>query len=259
MSKRIIIAFLLGIICLPAFAQDTIRIMTINIHQGTDTSLQAIGELIKQHHPDLVAVQEIDMWPNRTESPRQTGKNFIAELSYYADMMGYFGKAWDHPGGWLYGDGILSKYPATKLEVKILPHNKFLTDSEPRQITLAHLSIAGHSICFASTHLCHMNKANRQAQMREIKRIMQRQKEWIKIVCGDLNSDPSEGLIGTTMKNWRDLLPQDNTFPSNGEAYAKYDYILTKKVSNLKVANSYYVCEQSITDHCICVVDVVIP
>ena len=102
-------------------AQDTIRIMTLNIHQGSDTTLQAIGEYIKQYNPDLVALQELDQWPHRPEAPKQTGKNFIAELSYYSDMIGCFGKAWDHPKGWDYGDGILSKYPIERYETLILP------------------------------------------------------------------------------------------------------------------------------------------
>lgn len=257
--KKTIIIGLLSIWTVFAFAQDTLRIMTINIHQGSDTTLQAIGELIQAYSPALVAVQEIDMWPNRPEAPQHAGKNFIAELSMYADMMGYFGKAWDHPGGWFYGDGLMTKYPVHKLETVILPYNKSLSGSEPRQITLAHMTIAGHPVCFASTHLCHMSKENRKAQMKAIRKIMQRQKEKVKIVCGDLNSDPSEELINTTMKNWRDLLPQDNTFPSNGNAYAKYDYILTKKKSDIEVVNAFYICEERITDHCICVVDVVIP
>lgn len=257
--KRIIVICLIGIWTAFTYAQDTLRIMTINIHQGSDTTLQALGEFIKQSQPDLVAVQEIDMWPKRPEAPRQTGKNFIAELSLYADMMGYFGKAWDHPGGWLYGDGILSKYPVQSVETFLLPYDTSLRGSEPRQITLAHVSIAGHRICFASTHLCHMSKENRKAQMKEIRRIMQKQKEKLKIVCGDLNSDPSEELMSTTMKNWRDLLPEDNTFPSNNNAHAKYDYILTKKNADVEVIHSFFLCDYGITDHCACVVDIVIP
>jgi endonuclease/exonuclease/phosphatase family metal-dependent hydrolase len=103
-----------------------------------------------------------------------------------------------------------------------------------------------------------MSKENRKAQMKEIRRIMQKQKEKLKIVCGDLNSDPSEELMSTTMKNWRDLLPEDNTFPSNNNAL-KLDYILTKKNADVEVIHSFFLCDYGITDHCACVVDIVIP
>ncbi len=256
--RKIIVLCLIALWSACTYAQDTIRIMTINIHQGSDTTLKALGEYIKQCNPDLVAVQEIDMWPKRPEAPHQTGKNFIAELSLYANMMGYFGKAWDHPGGWIYGDGILSKHPVQSVETFLLPHDSSLRGSEPRQITLAHLLIAGHRICFASTHLCHMSKENRQAQMKEIRRIMQKKKDKVKIICGDFNSIPSEGLLNTTMRNWKDLLPTDNTYPSNGNAIAKFDYIMTKKNADIEVINSFYLCDYGITDHCACVVDIVL-
>ena len=255
--KKIAI-LIISMLCVSVYAQDTLRIMTINIHQGSDTTLQAIGEFIKQCHPDLVAVQELDMWPKRPEAPRQRDKNFIAELSYHADMMGYFGKAWDHPGGWLYGDGFLVKYPTTKIESFILPHNKNLRGSEPRVLCLAHMNINGNAICFGSTHLCHMNRDNRVAQMKVIRQIMRKQKEPFKIVCGDLNSDPSENAVNTVMKNWVDALPEDRTFPSDGKPYAKYDYILMDKKSNIQVINYFYMCDYGITDHCACVVDLVL-
>lgn len=251
----------LGVLLLsfPTVAQDTLRIMTLNIHQGSDTTLQAIGEFIKLYQPDFVALQEIDMWPDRPEAPLQKDRNFIAEISLYAEMYGYFGKAWDHPKGWIYGDGLLSKYPVKRVETFLLPYNPTLPSSEPRQLLVANLTVNGQNICIASTHLCHKYKENRMEQMKEIRRVMQRQQEKVKIVCGDFNSDPSENLMSTTMRNWKDLLPEDNTFPSNGEAYAKYDYMLVKKDAKVQVINTFYICDDGITDHCACIADIVIP
>jgi len=257
--KKYLYIFALVVACATTvYAQDTIRVMTINIHQGSDTTLQAIGEFIKQCNPDLVALQEVDMWPKRPEAPKQKGKNFIAELSYHSNLMGYFGKAWDHPGGWLYGDGILSKYPVNKIDNILLPHDKTKSGSEPRTLIIAHLTINGQDILFASTHLCHKYKENRMAQMQKIRKSLRFQKEKIKILCGDMNSHPSENVVSGVMTKWHDVLP-DNTFPSNGKAYAKYDYILIENKADLEVVNTFFMCDYGITDHCACVADIVIP
>ena len=53
------IAFLVTLFALFAqftWGQDTIRIMTINIHQGSDTTLQRLGEVIKEYHPDFAKI-----------------------------------------------------------------------------------------------------------------------------------------------------------------------------------------------------------
>ena len=215
------------LLCMFSRAQDTIRIMTININQGVDASLPQISEKIRSYQPDLVAIQEVDMYPKRSYAPNQHNKNFIAELSYFADMQGVFGKAWDHPGGWEYGDAILSKYSFCKSENYIL---KNLKGTEPRQLLIIHVRIKGHDVCFASTHLCHENAVNRVMQMRQIKNIMKKQKEKIQFVCGDLNSDLSEDLVFTILRDWKDVLPPEEGTCSSDKAWHykahKYDYIL---------------------------------
>lgn len=259
MNKRIIICVLCSLLTVSVWAQDTLRIMTINVHQGSDTTLQAIGEFIKQYHPDLVALQELDMWPKRSEAPKQFGKNFIAELSYYTDMMGFFGKAWDHPGGWKYGNGILSKYQVDKIENFILPQDKSVPAIEPRQIIIAHININGRNICFASTHLCYKYKENRMKQMKYIHKLMSKQTENYQIVCGDFNAYLAENLVSKGMKKWHDILPLTCTFPSSGEAYFKFDYMLIPDNSNIQVLNTSLICDPGITDHCVCIADIVLP
>ncbi|MCR5050238.1 MAG: endonuclease/exonuclease/phosphatase family protein [Paludibacteraceae bacterium] len=232
--------------------------MTINIHTGSDTSLVAIAEFINQYHPDLVALQEVDMWPNRPGAPEQRQKNISAELSLHTNMIGYFGKAWNISGKWMYGNGILSKYSVNKLETFLLPYND-KPGSEPRALSVASITINDKDICFASTHLCYKYPENRIAQLKKINSIMMHQKEKIKILCGDFNSDSSENLVFTTMKKWCDVLPENKTFPSNGKAYAKYDYIMVPKRDMVVVTNTFFVCDEKITDHCACIADIVIP
>jgi endonuclease/exonuclease/phosphatase family metal-dependent hydrolase len=261
--RKIIALFIICLSCvsITVKAQDTIRIMTFNIDQGLDTSLQVIGEIIKSYHPDFVALQEVDMFPHRSYAPHQHDKNFIAELCYYADMQGVFGKAWDHPGGWDFGDAILSKHSFTKSENFSLPH---IVNTEPRQLLLIHSSVNGLPICFACTHLSYENKTLRAMQIRKIKQIMKKQKEKIQFVCGDFNSDISENLVSSILNQWKDALPEgEGTFSSNREWHYmehKYDYILYnyKKKKNIEVIYSTIDCDDQITDHCIGVTDIII-
>lgn len=261
--KRIAGIITLIVLCTQfAWCADTIRVMTINIHQGSDTTLQCLGQIIGKYNPDLVAVQEVDMYPERPEAPLQKGRNFIAELGYYADMQSVFGKAWDHPGGWDYGDAILSKHSFSKSESVILKHQ---SGTEPRQLLLIHTRIKGHDICFASTHLCHQKTDNRAMQLRQIKQTMRKQKEKLLFVCGDLNSDNNENIVRPIMKGWNDALPDnEGTFSSmigksHYKAY-KYDYILYKNKSTrpIEVIQHMMECNAAVTDHCICIADIVI-
>jgi len=133
-KSKYILVVLLGILSAAVWGQDTIRIMTIIINQGADTTLQRIGEFIKSYNPDFVAVQEVDMYPHRSYAPHQFDRNFMAELGYYADMQGVFGKAIEHPsGGWNYGDAIFTKHPYTKSESVTLKH---LALTEKRQLLM---------------------------------------------------------------------------------------------------------------------------
>ena len=261
-SKYLVVA-LLWLLSSVAWGQDTIRIMTININQGADTTLEKIGTFIKSQNPDFVAVQEVDIYPNRAYAQHQRNKNFMAELGYYADMQGVFGKAMAHPaGGWDYGDAIFTKHSFTKSESVALKH---LAKTEKRQLLMIHTEINGHSICFASTHLCHENAVNRVMQMRQIKNIMKKQKEKIQFVCGDLNSDLSEDLVFTILRDWKDALPPEEGTCSSDKAWHykahKYDYILYnfKKVKkDIEVIYSAIECDVNITDHCIGITDIVL-
>lgn len=240
----------------PLAAQDTIRVMTININQGADNSLEEIGKYIKKYNPDLVALQEVDMRPNRHYVQHQKGKNFIAELSYYTDMVGVFGKAFSRPTNWDYGNAVLSKYSITKSEAIKLPNRH---NYEPRVILLTTIDVNDKKVCFASVHLCVEDKATRAAQIKFIKRLMRKQKADYKFICGDFNSTPTEQLVSKNLKRWTDALDEDvKTFPAQGEALIKIDYILYEKKSHLEVINSEIKCEDTLSDHCSCLVDFIV-
>lgn len=261
--KKCILSIVVLLVCmqLGMQAQDTIRIMTFNIDQGSDTTLQAIGEVIRSYNPDFVALQEVDICPKRNYVPHQRGKNFITELGYYTNMQGIFGKAMDHPGGWEYGDAILTKHSFTQSCTYSLPSSDGI---EPRQMILIHTSVHGTPICFACTHLSYENTPMRAAQLRKIKQILSKQKEKIQFICGDFNSDPSENLIPSILKQWTDVLPEGKgtftSMPHNALQAYKYDYILynSRRTNNIEIFHSSIHCDEHLTDHCIGIAEIII-
>ena len=87
------IIFLACLIACTALAQgqnDTLRVMTFNLHAGHDASLQQIGEFIRHYQPDFVALQEVDKNTHRSNCPHQNNRDFITELAYYSGMQGLF-------------------------------------------------------------------------------------------------------------------------------------------------------------------------
>lgn len=238
-------------------AQDRFRIMSLNMDQGQDNTLDSIACFILKYNPDVVGLQEMDMYPNRSYAEHEKGRNFIAEMSEYTSMYGIFGRAWRHTGGWDYGNAVLSKNTFVKTENIILPHFGL----ETRGVIMSFFDFKDKRICFASTHLNYENKDIREAQIKYLKEVLERQEADIKIVCGDFNSN-EKGFVLSLMDGWQDALPKnENTFSSKENFYKKMklDYILYKSVLPIKVINADIICDPSITDHCACFAELEFP
>lgn len=59
--------------------QHTLKVLTYNLRFGELASLQELGEYIKSHDSDIVALQEVDINTVRERAPHQNNRNFIAE------------------------------------------------------------------------------------------------------------------------------------------------------------------------------------
>ena len=247
-------------LCNIVFAQDTLRIMTFNIHYGSDTTFGAIGEYIKHYNPDIVTLQEVDVKTNRASVPRTIGINVPNKLADKTDMLYVFGRAIDHPSGGFYGNAILSKYDIVSTEVFTLPRTG--ANIEQRTLLVAHINVRGRDVCVACTHLSYEDKVNREKQIKKVKRIINKDKCRVKILAGDFNSDPAENLVYPILRHWKDALDDTGTFASmQGSWYKryKYDYIMYyDRFSNIQVINSFVVCDAAYSDHCAGVVDIVI-
>ena len=81
----------------PSASRIKLRVMTYNIHVGVgmdkQLDLERIADVIKQQHPDLVGLQEVDRGVTRTK-----GIDEIAELARLTGMQFAFAHNLDYQG-----------------------------------------------------------------------------------------------------------------------------------------------------------------
>jgi endonuclease/exonuclease/phosphatase family metal-dependent hydrolase len=173
-----------------------IRVLCYNIHHANPPSrpdfidLPAIASLINHQEPDLVALQEVDVYTTRS------GKSLhqADELAKLTGMKAYFAKAIDYAGG-EYGVAILSKYPMETVKNYPLP-TAAGTGGELRTLATAILTLPnGKRILFANTHLdAQSNDTNRVLQANAIVDILKPEKLPV-ILAGDFNAVASTRTI----------------------------------------------------------------
>ena len=230
-----------------AFAQghnDTIRVMTFNLHAGHDASLQHIGELIKQYQPDFVALQEVDQNTHRANCPHQNNRDFINELAYYSGMEGLFGPTIKFSGGH-YGIGLLTRHQFVDVHNIKLPHP--IARMEQRGLLQGTFILPdGDTIMFACTHLEAFDDISRAAQVQFILEYFEGSTHPV-ILAGDLNASPDDPVIRRLTDQWLDCTAGDFTFSVNNPK-EKIDYILTKPTQAWRTIESQVIPVQ-LSDH----------
>ena len=203
---------------------DTIRVMTFNIHAGHDASLQQIGQFIKRYQPDFVALQEVDHNTRRSNCPQQNDRDFITELAYYSGMQGLFGPTIKFSGGY-YGIGLLTRHQFVDVNNIKLPHP--VDRMEQRGMLQGTFILAdGDTITFACTHLEAFDSVSRAAQVQFILDHFSGSMRPV-ILAGDFNASPDDPVIERLMNQWLDCTTDDFTFSAN-TPNEKIDYILAQ-------------------------------
>ena len=227
MKLRYIFSISVWLLACMAFAQghnDTIRVMTFNLHAGHDASLQQIGLFIKQYQPDFVALQEVDQNTHRSNCPNQNNRDFITELAYYSGMQGLFGPTIEFSGGH-YGIGLLTRHQFVDVHNIKLPHP--VDRMEQRGLLKGTFILPdGDTIMFACTHLEAFDSVSRAAQAQFILNHFANSTLPV-ILAGDLNASPDDPVIGLLTSQWLDCTASDFTF-SVKDPKEKIDYILAR-------------------------------
>lgn len=210
-----------------AFAQghnDTIRIMTFNLHAGHDANLMQIGLLIKQYQPDFVALQEVDKNTLRANCPHQNNRDFITELAYYSGMEGLFGPTIKFSGG-LYGIGLLTRHQFVDVHNIKLPRPN--SRMEQRGLLEGTFILPdGDTIMIACTHLEAFDSVSRVTQAQFLLDHFARSTHPV-ILAGDFNASPDDDAIRLLTRQWLDCTTGDFTFSVRNPS-EKIDYIFAR-------------------------------
>ena len=247
MKLRLLFFISACLLACTAFAQghnDTIRVMTFNLHAGHDASLQQIGLLIKQYQPDFVALQEVDQYTHRANCPHQNNRDFITEIAFYSGMQGLFGPTIEFSGG-QYGIGLLTKHQFVDVHNIKLPHP--VERMEQRGLLEGTFILPdGDTILFACTHLEAFDSISRAAQAPFILDHLAASTYPV-ILAGDFNASPDDPVIRLLTSQWLDCTEDDFTFSVN-KPKEKIDYILARPVRAWRTIESQ-VIPVEMSDH----------
>jgi len=192
----------------------TVKVLSYNIHHASPPAkpgtidLQAIADVIIEQQPDLVALQEVDVFTKRSGPFHQA-----EELARKAGMTAHFFKTIDYDGG-EYGIAILSRLPVLETQRYPLPRKEG-SGGEPRVLGTATVQLSSkYQLLFACTHLdAQRDSANRHLQIRAIEGLLKDSALPV-IIAGDFNAAPGSGVINildNTFKRTCD--PCDFTIP----------------------------------------------
>lgn len=127
----------------------SVRILTYNIHHGTDArnrpSLDRIADVIADSNASIVCLQEVD----RNYGPRSGHADQVAELAERLGMRSHYGAAISRRGG-QYGNAILAEGHIDAARVHKLPTPE---GTEPRCATAAVVTTDLGALHVISTHL----------------------------------------------------------------------------------------------------------
>lgn len=175
------VAFGLSLTGCGSFGTTKITVASYNVQcLSYGTQLNHISEEIKTLNPDIIGLQELDSFTNRSKNEDQI--KLLAEASGYKYY--YFTKTISYDGG-EYGHGIMSKYPIKSYEV--IPFDN--QDSETRCYSRSVIEVNGKELVFYNTHLEFMGDYQTK-QMSEL--VQQTKNDKYFVITGDMNCEPQK-------------------------------------------------------------------
>mgnify|MGYP006277401783 CR=1 FL=1 len=185
-------------------SKSTLRVMTYNVHSciGMDGRLspRRVARVIDLHHPDIVALQELDVGRMRTG-----GEDQAHLIARYLEMTHHF-----HPTmkmeEELYGDAIMSRFPVRLVKAGSLPGLPGRPGLEPRGALWVEVDLGDFTLAVINTHL----GLSRKERNRQVDALLG--DKWLShpgcrepaILCGDFNATPRSSLYRNITKNMTD-------------------------------------------------------
>ncbi len=241
-----------------------LRVMTYNVHScvGMDSRIapERIARVIARYHPDVVALQEVDVGKNRTFSVDQAqliARHLNMEVDFHPSMQ---------IEGEEYGDAVLTHLPVLRTRTGSLGPVPTRPNAEARGIQWLTLDMDGLEVQILNTHLG-LFAAERKVQVEELMSV-----RWLgniecrgpTILCGDFNATPRSPAMLTLKSALTDV--QDLTTAKRLNTFAGrlptlcIDHVLVRhidKVSRVLVPNTELT--RLASDHLPLVVDITLP
>ena len=202
--------------------------------------------MIRKQKPDLVALQEVDAFTDRSGKDINQARK-LAELT---GMYYHFSKAVDRSNG-DYGVGILSRFPIKKsksFRLNVISKNP---ENEIRAVALITVKTNLGKMTFVSAHLDHLSDQQRSYQIAQLNKILQKYNRLPIVLGADLNTTPDNAIIQKLGKYletpcWQCPL----TFPADNPGKT-LDYILLSRKAQKKYDKLSYktVSETYASDH----------
>lgn len=182
-----------------------VRLMTYNTHgcSGMDgrVSPRRIARVIREHQPDLVALQELDLGRRRSRAEDQAAI-IAGELGMHVVFCPTITRGEEH-----YGHAFLTRWPIDIVKRARLPGDPNGWWDEPRAAIWVRVQIAGQTLHVVTTHLG-LGVRERELQMTALLG-----PEWIGgildaepvILCGDFNLLPGSLAYRLATARLRDV------------------------------------------------------
>lgn len=231
------------------FSNERLTILSYNIHHANPPSkpdvidLTAIAKVINESGADLVALQEVDVYTERSGKTSHQAE----ELGKLTGMHVFFSKGIDYQGG-EYGTAILSKYPLVNTQRFELPNLEGL-QSEPRTLAIVTVEVMGEELLFANTHLDYTNAENNLLQVKEIMDIFQQEERTV-IMAGDFNAVPESSSLQLLDEKFIRSCTENCDFTSpQVQPKRIIDYIMLSAGASLEVLEHEVIEETYASDH----------
>ena len=197
-------------------AEVCFRVMTYNVHRcrGLDRvwSPERIAEVIASCHPDIVALQELDVGRARSghvDQAEAIARDLGMDVQFFPAL-----RVMEE----LYGDAILSRWPAKTVKAAALPALR-LPGLEPRGALWSSIRMGGVAVQVINTHLSVLGRE----RLRQIDALLG--PEWLGhpncrdpvIVLGDFNATTRSRAYARLGERLRDVygaLPRRRKAPS---------------------------------------------
>lgn len=203
MKKKYFIALFGLVFGLNISSQTTLKVMSFNIHAGYDASMEQLASFIKEQNPDIVALQEVEYYTDRSKAknprPGNNNINMLGELSSLTGMQGMYYVSLENIYNGKFGNAILSKYSFSETYRIMLP---CIAGTEQRCAAIAKIALPDNTdIRIVGTHLDMSDSDNGLNQIREINKIPQ--DDMLYIVAGDINKRTGTTHISELSKVWK--------------------------------------------------------